>query len=137
MLPLNWLEGWPNVWLGVTVENADVASTRIPLLRGVPAARRFLSCEPLLEYIVPFGYITSWLDGIDLVIVGGESAPGGKYRTMAWEWADQLRVQCEIEKVSFFMKQMSGSTKAMLEDIPGFLQVREFPEYTEVRYEKT
>ena len=39
---------WPNVWLGTTVENQTEADRRIPHLLRVPAAKRFLSCEPLL-----------------------------------------------------------------------------------------
>jgi len=48
MLPPDWGDGWPHVWLGATVENQDVAERNIPALLSVPAARRFLSCEPLL-----------------------------------------------------------------------------------------
>ncbi|MDP1555779.1 MAG: phage Gp37/Gp68 family protein, partial [Hyphomonas sp.] len=43
-----WGGGWPNVWLGTTVENQAEADRRIPALLSVPAAKRFLSCEPLL-----------------------------------------------------------------------------------------
>jgi hypothetical protein len=44
-----WEKMWPkNVWLGTTVENADFAKKRLPLLLKHPAAVRFLSCEPLL-----------------------------------------------------------------------------------------
>ena len=65
--------------MGVSVENAD-ALARIDHLREVPAAVRFLSCEPLLGP----------LDGIDLtgigwVIAGGESGP--RYRPMQLAWA--------------------------------------------------
>src|SRR5215216_715491 len=39
---------WPtNLWMGVSVEDGDVVD-RIDDLRSVPAAVRFLSCEPLL-----------------------------------------------------------------------------------------
>lgn len=48
MLPYDWGDGWPNVWLGVTVENQQEADRRIPILMSTPAAVRFLSCEPLL-----------------------------------------------------------------------------------------
>jgi protein gp37 len=52
MLPPSWLEpspyGWHNVWLGTTVENQEEADRRIPHLLAAPAAKRFLSCEPLL-----------------------------------------------------------------------------------------
>jgi protein gp37 len=48
MLPEGWGDGWPNVWLGTTVENQTEADRRIPHLLATPAAVRFLSCEPLL-----------------------------------------------------------------------------------------
>lgn len=48
MLPADWGAGWPNVWLGTTVENQQEADRRIPQLLSVPAQVRFLSCEPLL-----------------------------------------------------------------------------------------
>lgn len=51
MLPDEWDSGWPNVWLGTTVENQSEADRRIPHLLAVPAKVRFLSCEPLLEKV--------------------------------------------------------------------------------------
>lgn len=52
-----WGDGWPNVWLGTTVENQEQADLRIPHLLDTPAAKRFLSCEPLLE---PIGLDDAW-----------------------------------------------------------------------------
>jgi protein gp37 len=48
MLPMDWGEGWPNVWLGVTAENQLTAGQRLPLLGKIPAAGRFVSIEPML-----------------------------------------------------------------------------------------
>lgn len=48
MLPSDWGDGWPNVWIGTTVENQVEADRRIPIFLNVPARVRFLSCEPLL-----------------------------------------------------------------------------------------
>lgn len=47
-LPADWLTGYPNVWLGTSVEDQKAADTRIPALLEVPAILHFLSCEPLL-----------------------------------------------------------------------------------------
>lgn len=47
-LPLDWGDGWPNVWLVVTTENQDAADRRIPILLRTPAAVRGISAEPLL-----------------------------------------------------------------------------------------
>jgi protein gp37 len=47
-LPADWGDGYPNVWLGTSAENQKYADQRIPELLKVPAAKRFLSLEPLL-----------------------------------------------------------------------------------------
>lgn len=88
----------PNVWLGVSAENAHWAKLRGDALRDVPAAVRFFSCEPLLSPID-----TADLAGIDWVIAGGESGPGA--RVMRPEWARSLRDQCAAASVPFLFKQ--------------------------------
>jgi protein gp37 len=90
----------PNVWMGVSVENSDVAD-RVAELRQVPAAVRFLSCEPLLG---PLDGVD--LDGIGWVIAGGESGPGA--RPMDPAWVRQLRDACVSRGVQFFFKQWGG-----------------------------
>ena len=88
---------WPdNVWMGVSVENQHWTS-RIDHLRETPAAVKFLSCEPLL------GPLDLELEGIDWVIVGGESGPGA--RPMQPEWARGIRDQCAATRTPFFFKQ--------------------------------
>ncbi len=78
---------WPhNLRLGVTVESAAVVN-RIDYLRSVPAAWRFLCCEPLLGPLPPLD-----LTGIHHVIVGQETGPNA--RPMAPEWVDDIRTQC-------------------------------------------
>jgi len=49
MLPTDWGDGWPQVWLGSTAENQEEANRRIPHLVAIPAAVRFLSVEPMVE----------------------------------------------------------------------------------------
>jgi protein gp37 len=85
--------------MGVSVERQDY-TRRIDLLRTVPAGIRFLSCEPLL------GPLELDLNGINWVIVGGESGPGA--RTMKPEWARAVRDQCLAARVPFFLKQLGG-----------------------------
>jgi protein gp37 len=95
---------WPaNVWMGVTVESAEYVD-RIADLRPVPAAVRFLSLEPLLGPLPGLD-----LEGIDWVIVGGESGPGA--RPMAEAWALDIRDQCRRASVPFFFKQWGGKNK--------------------------
>lgn len=94
---------WPdNLWMGVSVESADVMF-RVDDLRHVPAAVRFLSCEPLIG---PLDGIN--LDGIGWVIAGGESGP--HYRPMQLGWARSIRDACQVEGVPFFFKQWGGRT---------------------------
>ncbi len=89
-----------NIWMGVSVENAD-CTFRIDHLRNVPAVVRFLSCEPLLG---PLDNLN--LDSITWVIAGGESGP--KARPMEKAWASSLRDQCVERDIPFFFKQWGG-----------------------------
>lgn len=93
----------PNIWQGVTVED-NQAIYRIELLRKIPAAVRFLSCEPLLERIEDLP-----LEGIHWVIVGGESGPGA--RKMKEDWVRTIRDCCREQSVAFFFKQWGGVQK--------------------------
>lgn len=94
---------WPdNLWLGVSVENADHLY-RVDHLRDVPAKVRFLSCEPLIG---PLDGLD--LDGIGWVITGGESGPGA--RPLDAGWVRAIRDQCKDAKVPFFHKQWGGRT---------------------------
>jgi protein gp37 len=88
----------PNVWLGVTVEDRRHGLPRIDVLRRVPARVRFLSVEPLLEDLGPLD-----LDGIQWVIVGGESGP--EARPMRPEWALAVRDRCRPAGAAFLFKQ--------------------------------
>jgi len=95
---------WPsNVWMGVSVEDERVVH-RIDDLRAVPAAVRFLSCEPLIGPLRKLN-----LAGIHWVIVGGESGPGS--RPMQKEWVESIRRQCRAQRVPFFFKQWGGVRK--------------------------
>jgi protein gp37 len=100
-----WGEMWPkNIWLGTTVENADCAEKRLPLLLKHPAAVRFLSCEPLLGPIDLRPWFNSnTLYPIDWVIAGGESGPGA--RATHPDWASGLLHQCREAAVPFHFKQ--------------------------------
>lgn len=95
---------WPkNVWMGVSVEDDRVVQ-RVSDLVQVPAAVRFLSCEPLIGPLTKLR-----LRGIDWVIAGGES--GAKPRPMKEEWVADLRDRCQKSSVPFFFKQWGGRNK--------------------------
>ena len=87
----------PNVWLGTSIENAEVAH-RIEYLRKAPAAIRFISFEPLIGSV---GAID--LAEIDWAIVGGES--GKSARPIREEWIDEIYARCLTARTAFFFKQ--------------------------------
>ncbi len=87
----------PNVWLGTSVENAEVTE-RINHLRKIPAAIRFISFEPLIDSV---GSVN--LKNIHWAIVGGES--GNKARPIKEEWIDEIHEQCDLYDTAFFFKQ--------------------------------
>jgi protein gp37 len=123
MLPHAWNGGWPNVWLGTTVENQTEADRRTPHLLAIPAAVRFLSVEPMLGPVDltslndkngthEYSCLECDVDPVDdewrgatinWVICGGESGPGA--RPMHPDWARALRDQCNAAGVPFFFKQ--------------------------------
>ena len=129
-----WLEGTPpaNVWIGATVVNQEEADRDIPKLLAVPAAKRFLSMEPLLGPVdvTPFlwgkhetvddvcqncprdadcecGYHTRTalkLPALHWVIVGGESGNGARPLNVAW--VRRVVEQCREQRVPVFVKQL-------------------------------
>lgn len=92
-----------NVWLGTSVENADVAE-RVKHLAKVKGATLFVSFEPLIEKIQDID-----LSSIHWAIVGGESGP--RARPMNPEWVDRLHDICRRDDVAFFFKQWGGQNK--------------------------
>ncbi|MBI2809765.1 MAG: phage Gp37/Gp68 family protein [Candidatus Melainabacteria bacterium] len=104
LLELDQQIAWaPHIWMGVSVENQDYTH-RIDYLRKTRAHLKFLSIEPLLGPIENLN-----LDGIDWVIVGGES--GRRPRQLKEEWVKSIRDQCHCANVAFFFKQWGGSNK--------------------------
>lgn len=109
--PNPFFEPLPNVWLGVTAENQYQANKRVPLLLATPAAKRFVSVEPMLSQIdlvnvygdAPWTPGTRQLGHIDWVICGGESGLGA--RPMHPDWVRFLQAECHCAGVPFFFKQ--------------------------------
>ena len=97
---LNWTS---NIWMGVSVED-DRVTGRIDFLRETNAQTKFLSCEPLIG---PLHNIN--LNGIDWVIVGGES--GRKARPIYESWVWDIKQQCDEQGSAFFFKQWGGVNK--------------------------
>ena len=95
----------PHIWIGTSTENQKTAY-RIRHLQEVPAAVRFLSCEPLIGPLSLCKVLDS--GGIHWVIVGGESGAGR--RPMDGGWVRDLRDECLAAEVPFFFKQWGGRT---------------------------
>lgn len=87
MLPSDWGDGYPNVWLGTSIEDMKVAR-RADELRAVPAVVRFISYEPALG---PLNDLD--IRDIDWIIYGGESGPG--FRPHNIQWARDMRAKTE------------------------------------------
>jgi protein gp37 len=118
-LPADWGEGYPNVWLGVSIED-DSYVGRADLLRAVPAKVRFVSAEPLLGPLPSLD-----LTCVDWLIVGGESGPG--FRPMNVKWARDLRERARAAGLAFFFKQSAGLYPGTGAELDG-REWKEFPQ---------
>jgi protein gp37 len=98
----------PNVWLGTTIETQRYVG-RARIIASLPAAVRFVSCEPLLGPLDLRGVLGR--NAINWVIVGGESGHGA--RPLRAEWVRDIRDQCRRAKVPFFFKQWGGVHKKL------------------------
>lgn len=117
-LPPDWAQGYPNVWLGTSIEDARVGH-RADALRAIPAVVRFVSYEPALG---PLNELD--LTGIDWIIYGGESGPG--WRAEHKDWARVMYRKCRDAEVAFFHKQSAGYRTELGIDLDGII-VRQFP----------
>lgn len=117
-LPEDWGDGWPNAWIGTTIEDNRVA-WRGDYLRDVPAVVRFVSYEPAIG---PLDQLD--LAGIDWVIYGGESGPG--HRPEDKQWARDMHARCAERGIAFFHKQSAGYRTEMGIELDGKI-VREYP----------
>ncbi len=100
MLPADWGDGYPNVWLLITVVNQDEADRDIPKLLETPAAVWGLSIEPQLEgFYIGLGDVAT----LDWIITGAESGPNA--RPYNEDWARDLRDWCQKTGTAFFYKQ--------------------------------
>lgn len=105
-LPLDWGNGYPNVWLGVSTENQEMYDKRVQYLANIPAVVKFISAEPLLGDI---NLHASIID-IDWVITGGESDPENPRKSNIY-WFINIRDQCTAHGIPYFHKQNGGRRK--------------------------
>lgn len=99
----------PNVWLGVSAERPEEAMERLPALRATPAAKRFVSVEPMLAAIEP-ELLGLWGEAsIDWIIIGGESGPGA--RPFWAPWARSIVKAARAAGMAVFVKQMGSNVQ--------------------------
>jgi protein gp37 len=138
-LPADWGEGYPNVWLGTSVESNKVKE-RVEILSRVPAQMRFISAEPLIGELNLDEYADIMSEKFHWVIIGGESGNDKghyRYRECKLEWIEGLITACREYGVSVFVKQLGTHLSKELvckdrhagkiAEWPVHLQVREFP----------
>jgi len=107
---------YPNVWLGVSVENQVRANERIRDLLTIPAAHHFISAEPLLTKIV---LDPTWLTGerkLEWIIAGPET--GAKARPCDGTWINALYLQASYNGIPFFMKKHPDSNGTLVREFP-------------------
>ena len=104
-LPSDWGDGYENVNIGCTVENQSLADYRLPLFLSCPVKRRFIACAPILGPI----NLSSHLNGIEHVSVGGETGREG--RVCDYEWVLAIREQCAEAGITFWFKNTGSFFK--------------------------
>ena len=120
-LPDDWGEGYPNVWLGVSIESATY-NWRADVLRDIPARVRFISAEPLIASLKGLK-----LEDIHWLIAGGESGPD--HRPLNIDWVRELRDLCNKSGTAFYYKQEAGLYPAKN---PPKLDGKTWEEYPEI-----
>ena len=98
-VPGDWGDGWDNVVVGCTVENQQCADRRLQIFSSLPIKHRNIICQPMISPI----NLEPWLDGVELVVAGGESDRFA--RPMDYDWVLSLREQCVRANVSFEFRQ--------------------------------
>lgn len=98
-IPNDWGEGYDNVTVSCTIENQDRADFRLFIFSGLPIKHKNIICQPLIEMID----IGKYLDGVELVVVGGES--DAYARPLYYDWVLSIREQCRNRGVHFQFRQ--------------------------------
>ena len=98
-IPDDWGDGYENVVVCCTIENQKNADYKLGIFKNLPIKHKCITAQPLLEDID----IAKYLDGIELVVVGGESDYHA--RPLDYAWVLNIRKQCENKNVSFEFRQ--------------------------------
>lgn len=98
-IPEDWADGYENVTVGCTIENQKNADNKLSIFKELPIKHKCITAQPLLEAI----YIEPYLEGIELVVVGGES--DYQARPLQYDWVLAIREQCIRKRVDFEFRQ--------------------------------
>lgn len=103
-IPDDWNDGYDNVIVCCTIENQKNADYKLSIFKDLPIKHKCITAQPLLEKID----IEKYLNGIELVVVGGES--DFKARPLNYEWVLDIREQCIRKNVNFEFRQCGSCT---------------------------
>ncbi|MDO4459940.1 MAG: DUF5131 family protein [Clostridia bacterium] len=98
-IPDDWGDGYDNVVVCCTVENQENADRKLSVFQELPIKHKQITAQPLIENIE----IEKYLDGIDAVVVGGESDRNA--RPLYYDWVLSIREQCIRKNVAFTFRQ--------------------------------
>ena len=98
-IPDDWGDGYENVVVGCTIENQKSADYKLAIFKNLPIKHKCITAQPLIEAIE----IERYLDGMELVVVGGESDQNA--RPLNYAWVLHIREQCIRKNVSFEFRQ--------------------------------
>jgi protein gp37 len=98
-IPFDWGNGYDNVVVCCTVENQKNADYKLSIFKDLPIKHKQIIAQPLIEKID----IENYLDGIECVVVGGESDRDA--RVLDYDWVLEIRRQCIKKDVNFEFRQ--------------------------------
>lgn len=98
-IPNDWNDGYDNVVVSCTVENQRNADYKLKIFSSLPIKHKLITAQPLIEKI----NIEEYLDGIESVIVGGESDKFA--RVLDYDWVIDIKDQCIRKNVNFTFRQ--------------------------------
>ena len=102
-MPDDWGDGYENVTVGCTVENQAESDKRLALFDALPIKHKNIILQPMLEAMD----IERHLNGVELVVVGGES--GRNARPLEYAWVLDVREQCLRQGVKFEFRQCGSN----------------------------
>lgn len=98
-IPEDWNDGYDNVVVCCTIENQKNADKKLAVFQALPIKHKCITAQPLIGSID----IERFLEGIELVVVGGESDYYA--RPLDYNWVLNIREQCIRKNVAFEFRQ--------------------------------